>query len=232
MPTVAIGDEFLDAFARIPRVQQRKVREFIDKFKLDPTSAAINYEKIHAVKDDKVRTVRIDLKYRAVVLQPPKGDVYVLVWVDNHDEAMDWARSRTFEVNPRTGALQVLEVAVTAAPQPTDDRVASGDLFADFADDRLLSFGLPAVLLPAADLADLGPHLPSEAAEALMWLADGIPPEEVLEAVRPAAGRPVDPNDLARALEHPDSKRRFVSIRSDEDLTAMLEPRWPSGGSF
>ena len=40
MPTVAIASEFLDAFARIPRAQQRKVREFTEKFKADPKSAA------------------------------------------------------------------------------------------------------------------------------------------------------------------------------------------------
>ena len=70
MVTVAIASEFLDAFARIPRAQQRKVREFTEKFRANPKSPGINYEKIHAVKDDKVRTVRIDQKYRAVVLHP------------------------------------------------------------------------------------------------------------------------------------------------------------------
>src|SRR3954463_14543316 len=110
MPTVAIGDDFLDAFARLPRPQQRKVREFTAKFKANPKSAAINYEKINGVRDDKVRTVRIDEKYRAVILHPEKGEVYVLVWVDNHDEAMDWASNRLFEVNPSTGSLQVINV--------------------------------------------------------------------------------------------------------------------------
>src|SRR4051794_29658140 len=110
MPTVAIGSDFLEAYARVPRAQQRKVRTFTEKFKANPKSAAINYEKIHGVRDDKVRTVRIDQQYRAVVLHPPEGDVYVLVWVDNHDEAMDWAKDRVFEVNPVTGALQIINV--------------------------------------------------------------------------------------------------------------------------
>src|SRR3954470_17986125 len=119
-PAVAIADDFLDAFARIPRAQQKKVREFTAKFKADPRSAAINYEKIHRVKDDKVRTVRIDQQYRAVVLHPEQGDVYVLLWVDNHDEAMDWAIRRTFAVNPATGALQVVNVqAAEAAAEAT-----------------------------------------------------------------------------------------------------------------
>ena len=45
MPTVALGSDFLDAYARIPRAQQRKVREFTEKFKANPKSSAINYEK-------------------------------------------------------------------------------------------------------------------------------------------------------------------------------------------
>src|SRR5271157_1794152 len=81
MPTVALATEFFDAFAALPRAQQKKVREFTAKFQANPTSAAIHYEKIHDVKDDKVRTVRIDQKYRAVVLHPEQGDVHVLVCV-------------------------------------------------------------------------------------------------------------------------------------------------------
>src|SRR3954463_6953137 len=110
MPTVALASEFLDAFARLPRPQQRKARQFTEKFQAAPPSAAIHYEKIHGVRDEKVRTVRIDQKYRAVILHPERGDVHVLVWVDHHDEAMAWARDRIFEVNPVTGALQVVSV--------------------------------------------------------------------------------------------------------------------------
>jgi hypothetical protein len=67
MPTVALASEFLDAYARLPRAQQEKVREFTETFKADPRSPAINYEKILQVKDDKVRMVRIDMHYRAIV---------------------------------------------------------------------------------------------------------------------------------------------------------------------
>ncbi|QDV37674.1 UvrD-helicase domain-containing protein [Tautonia plasticadhaerens] len=231
MPTVALASEFLDAFARLPRPQQRKVREFTEKFKADPTSLAINYEKLHGVRDDKIRTVRIDKKYRAVVLHPDRGDVYVLVWVDNHDEAMAWAARKSFEVNPVTGALQVVGVEEVERAAPTDD----GDgpvlgLFAAYDDDVLLSFGVPAVLLPSVrsvrsvrELVSLGRHLPAEADEALLWLAEGIPPPEVREAVAVPAGGRVDPDDLAAALEHPDTRRRFVTIHSDDELAAMLE---------
>jgi len=230
MPTVAIASEFLDAFARIPRAQQRKVREFTEKFKADPKSAAINYEKIHAVKDPKVRTVRIDQKYRAVVLHPEQGDVYVLMWVDNHDEAMAWAGNRLFEINPRTGALQVISVNEVQPSAPVAGPVSRSGLMAPFDDDLLLSFGVPAVLLPSVravqkpdELLLLTKHLPAEAAESLLWLAEGMPPEEVREAVASTPRDRVDPSDLGAALQHPDSRRRFVTIQTDHDLTSILD---------
>src|SRR5215212_10248504 len=126
MPTVAIASEFLDAFARIPRAQQRKVREFTEKFRTNPKGPGINY--------DKIRTVRIDQKYRAVILHPPEGDVYVLVWVDNHDEAMDWAGKRKFEVNPQTGALQIVSVSEAEQAVPPQAVPEPGGLFDHVAD--------------------------------------------------------------------------------------------------
>lgn len=229
MPTVAIASEFLEAYAQIPRAQQKKVRNFTEKFQADPRASSINYEKIHNVKDDRVRTVRIDQQYRAVILHPDKGDVFVLVWVDNHNEAMDWAKYRTFEINPVTGSLQVFNVnEVEQALVPPPKKKTTG-LLDHFGDDLLLSFGIPVVLLPAVrgvrqpdDLLALNKHLPAECAEALMWLVEGLPPNEVRAAVAMPKNSQVDTTDLAKALEHPDSRRRFVTIQSDKDLTAIL----------
>ena len=230
-PSVAISDDFLEAYSLIPRPQQKKVRAFMEKFKADPKSSAINYEKIYGVKDDRVRTVRIDQKYRAVVLHPADGSVYVLVWVDNHDEAMNWAKNRTFAVNPATGALQMFNVA--AIEKTVGEKLLKSKmpgLLAKFDDTLLQSFGLPALLLPAVraiqnlpDLDTLAKHLPAEAAEALHWLAEGLQPAEVREAVSSKAVATVDTSDLNTALQHPDSKRRFVTIQSDAELSAILD---------
>src|SRR5262245_5637265 len=230
MPTVAIASEFLDAFARIPRAQQRKVREFTEKFRTNPKAPGINYEKIHAVRDDKVRTVRIDQKYRAVVLHPPEGDVYVLVWVDNHDEAMDWAGKRRFEVNPVTGSLQVFSVSEAEAAVAVQKKTREPGLLDAYDDDVLLSFGVPQALLPAVRavktqdaLLALVKHLPAEAAEALTWLGEGNPVEEVRAVVTVTPPREtVNTEDLGTALENPDTKRRFVTVKSQDDLTSIL----------
>jgi len=231
MPTVAIASDFLDAFARVSRGEQKKVREFTEKFRNDPTSIAINYEKIYDVKDPKVRTVRIGQKYRAIILHPDEGDVHVLVWVDNHDEAMAWAKDRKFEVNPVTGALQIINVTEVQEAIPSKaTKSKQPGLLDQFDDSVLISFGVPEVLLPAVrairkpeDLSTLAKHLPAEAAEALIWLAEGESPEEVRQAVSTSAKKEkVDAADLAKALEHPDSRRRFVTIRTDEELNSMM----------
>ena len=94
-----IHDSFFDAFSLLPRKIQKKTREFMKKFKEDPTSSAINYEKISSFIDQSLRTVRIDQKYRAIVQAPSEGNGFHLLWVDNHDEAMDWAKNKKFEWN-------------------------------------------------------------------------------------------------------------------------------------
>lgn len=239
-PRVAISSDFLDAFARIPRNQQKKVREFITKFQRNPTSAAVNYEPIHDTRDDRVRTVRVDLSYRAIVLHPRRGNVYTLVWVDNHDEAMDWARNKQFSVNPKTGALQVIDVeaaeAVTTEVQEEKPRAKALDEYGPFelfSEEDLLRAGVPRVLLPAvralgnADQLDrLESYLPAEAYEALFWIANlGYSVDQALNEVTSVTARPetVDVEDIEKALEHPDSQRRFTIVESEADLQSMLD---------
>lgn len=235
-PIVAIAGEFLEAFSRVPRAQQKKVREFTEKFRLNPAAAAINYEKLRDARDEKVRTVRIGSDYRAIIIHPDEGNVYLLVWVDHHDEAMEWARKRVFEINPMTGALQVVPVTIASEAKPEVAVVATSankpptGLFAATADDDLLSLAVPKLLLPAVraihsrqELGDLSPHLPAEAAEALMWLAEGLPLDEVRDAIERTKPAKVDTANFAQALEHPDSRRRFVTVGTHDDLVAMLK---------
>ena len=91
MATVAISSDFLTAFAALPRHVQGKVTDFVNKFRNDPTSPGINYEKINDATDKKMCSVRIDDTYRGIVVRQQETGVYLLLWVDHHDEAYDWA---------------------------------------------------------------------------------------------------------------------------------------------
>ncbi|TWT91632.1 3'-5' exonuclease [Neorhodopirellula pilleata] len=236
VPQLAISNEFMDALARLPKSQRKKVQEFAKKFRADPKSAAINYEKIHNMADDRVRTVRIDQKYRAVVLHPDTGNTYVLVWVDNHDEAMDWAKNRTFEVHPETQSLQILNVEqVQQAVDQAAAAPANENALFSHDDATLLSLGIPPVLLPAVrqlqskeQLAQLQNVLPAEAFESLVWLAEGESVESVKEYVGLLLGEKEQRSSLDeiaeedRVLGSNQSSRRFRRVDSDDELDRVL----------
>lgn len=238
MPTVAIADSFFEAFENVPRKVQRKVREFLTRFREDPRSRSINYEPIQSI-DPHVRTVRIGDDYRGIVLHPDNGEIYVLVWVDHHDEAMAWAKRKRFDIHPRTGALQCLtlddrgEVAIPApAPVPAPVAAIPGPakapapLFAKYSRDQLFDLGIPEQLLAVvadirteADLDRAAKGFPAEASEALYGLAAGM----TYDAVKSETTAASKPKSFAEAIRHPDTLRRFVIVDTDADLQAMLD---------
>ena len=110
---VAISSDFLTAFAALPRGVQGKVTEFINKFRNNPKSPGINYEKIVNGIDKKICSVRIDNTYRGIVVRQEETGVYLLVWVDHHDEADAWAMRKKCDVNKQTGAIQVYDIKET-----------------------------------------------------------------------------------------------------------------------
>lgn len=227
---VAIFDEFLDAFAQIPRAQQKKVNKFLRLFREDPTRSSINYETISTFQDPNLRTVRIDQAYRAIVLKPDTGNVYVLLWVDHHDKAMQWAENKRVSIHPETGGLQVLG-AETAEPVPErEEATAEAALFGHVRDRELARLGVPAELLPLVrslggelELDAVQDKLPPEAFEALYWLSEGESLADVERAMAVSAVEDVDTEDFEAALERDASKRRFVVVEDDAALEAMLD---------
>ncbi len=227
---VAIFDEFLDAFAKIPRAQQKKVNKFIRLFRENPTSSGINYESISDFSDQNLKTVRIDQAYRAIILKPEQGNVYVLLWVDHHDEAMAWAKHKRVAIHPETGALQVLAVKKGTALPSKPPEAEAAKIFDHIRDRELLRLGVPEELVSSLrevcsvdELDTLQELLPQEAYEALFFIAEGESLQEVEEAMATSAVQDVDINDFESALERDTSKRRFVVVDNDEALEAMLD---------
>ena len=236
---VALSKEFLTAYSKLPRKQQRSVRHFTEKFQENPTSPGINFERINAAADGKVRSVRIDQAYRAIVVHPPKGDVYLLVWVDKHDDAYSWARNRKFEVNPKSGTLQVYGVSFSEEQPEQDPQLdeqpeltPQPKLFDAFDDEDLLLAGVPDPLLVSVralisndDLIGVAEYLPEDAAEVLSLMADGhdlISAVEQTESARPKEDK-IDVEDFSAALLRPESQRVFQVVEGEDELEAMLE---------
>ncbi|TKG74297.1 DNA helicase, partial [Salmonella enterica subsp. enterica serovar Alachua] len=139
----------------------------------------INYEKIHDARSNNVHSVRIDQTYRGIVLKPEQGDLYMLMWVDKHDEAYDWARRHDCAIHPVTGAIQVIDISyIKPASEPVV--VDKPKLFAAYTAEQILALGVPPVfieqvmaLVDTVGLNQLESVMPAEACEPLHWLAEG-----------------------------------------------------------
>ena len=230
-PKVAISADFLKSFSALPPGQQKKVREFVEKFRENPMSPGINYEKIQQARDPNVRSVRIDQNYRGIVLKPETGNAFLLLWVEQHDAAYAWAKNRIFNIHPETGSLQVLDVTADVAIAPPVPSQAKG-LFIGFRDKDLFKVGIPEILLPLVrsletetQLEEACKHLPQESSEALFMLASGFSLDEVInERDRKAEAPPVDTTDFAAALAAPDSQLRFHIVADAGELNEMNAP--------
>lgn len=227
--TVAISSDFLTAFAKLPRSIQGKTTEFVNKFRNDPNSPGINYEKLKKGIDKKIYSVRIDDTYRGIVARQPESGVYLLLWVDHHDEAYEWASRKRCDVNPSTGSVQVYDV------QFIDDISSSSPaeaLFAGHSDSDLKKISVPEELLtfvksiPDEDaFYNLTESLPKDAFEYLSWLVEGVPIEEVIELAAADQSKADEKADLQHALNSPLSQKSFVVLEGEDELRRiMAEP--------
>lgn len=230
MATVAISSDFLTAFAALPRYVQGKVTDFVNKFRNDPTSPGINYEKINDATDKKMCSVRIDDTYRGIVVRQQETGVYLLLWVDHHDEAYDWARRKKCEVNAATGNVQVFDIQhANDEVQPIAPEFC---LFAEYSDEQLLKIGVPEEQLTFVKNI---PHLtafyaskdqlPEDAYENLEWLANEFPIEDVLAMIEENKKSATNTDNLGEALQTAGSQKSFVVVEGEEELLRiMAEP--------
>ncbi|TNC85289.1 MAG: DNA helicase [Thalassolituus sp.] len=246
--TVAIADKFMVAFSQLPKAQQKKTLEFVSKFRQDPRSNAINYEKIHDAIDPAYRSVRVDQTYRGIVRAPDEGNVFLLLWVDKHDDAYDWARRHRCEVHPNTGTLQIYESAVTSAPEqveadtyqsPVVEAEATavadtGPLFS-LSEEQLSRLGVPVAMVTQVmklrsetELEALEQRLPTEAFEPLYLLAAGTPWEDIEDDYLSGSAE-VDTSDISAALDRPTTQQQFWVVEDEMELLNMLNApleRW------
>src|ERR1035437_10619471 len=173
--TIALSSDFLRAFSNVQKGHQKQVREFIERFRERPDAPGLNYEVIQSAKGKDLYSVRINQAYRAVVFHPSNSSVFVLTWVDHHDEAYRWAERKQFIVHPATGALQIASAETPERPAaPAGSVAAKTGLFANVKDKHLLRIGVPEQLIPLVrgintdgELEAGESKLPQEAYEAL-----------------------------------------------------------------
>ena len=226
---VAISSDFLTAFAALPRQIQGKVTEFINKFRNNPLAPGINYEKLQDGSDKKICSVRIDDTYRGIIVRQAETGVYLLLWVDHHDEAYAWAKNKKCEVNPKTGAIQVYDMISAPAVSPAAEDFM---LFAEVSDAEMIELGLPEEqlsflrsIIDADDFYKKENSFSDDVFESLSWIVEGFPVSEVIEMIASEKEKREVSDSLAAALESPETLKSFVVVEGEDELRRiMAEP--------
>lgn len=122
----------------------KEILSFFQKLTDDPTNPSLHIEPVKAARDSRVRTGRINQKYRAVLFElHGKGDShFVLVDVLNHDDAYALAVRTTLKINPITGVTELSQ------SEPDLSEVSSSEVSSSEVDSR-------AKALAAEKLAEL-----------------------------------------------------------------------------
>jgi hypothetical protein len=211
---VAIVSTFLESYSRQTERVRGRINAFLEKFiERGPTHPGFKYKPMEGDVDPRIREVRVDGTYRAIVLHPSHKQPYRFLWVDIHDPALEWPKGRQFhEVRNEIWIVDTHLHEAAAREAPTRPRTDAP--FARFSSDDLHAAGLSLQLIPAVralrsadDLdalcADLAPG-PASLLETLYVYGSADEARAHLPVAGPSAGivEVIDEGDpLARTLE-------------------------------
>lgn len=243
MPRLALSDDFVADLISLQRPVQKEVNDAIQMFRGMTVpqlhaSKGMHLEKLERAHDRRIRTIRITKSYRGVLLAPDDGsELFTLLRVAPHDEAINWACKRAYSVNGATGGLEVrnvealeqmetyFETKAVAAPVRLFEQQSDTTLRDLGIDDQVLR--LARVCVTAEDLSVMAPPMmPADQYEVLEFLAAGYSAEDVWEqliasrgqTVRTAGDRPAV--TLTEAiLNSPD---RIVEVTGPGELERIL----------
>lgn len=237
MAKMTVSLNFLASYGKRSSTEQNQIRSMISKFNNDPGSASLNLETHHGQRDPRMRTARVSLFWRAVVIAPEQANgEYLLVDVLPHDDAGDWLKRHELTVNMFSGGLELLDVPTVekATAEFVVPKSSVPDLFRGAKDKDFVKLGVDHRFVPLIrrvstddELDTLLTLLPQLQSDAVAWLAMGYTVEaaysqllEAIDATAPAAN--IDPADLAAAAARPASSAFFHAVDGEDELDEML----------
>jgi superfamily I DNA/RNA helicase len=227
-PIIYVGKNFHKATERLPEEIKKKVTAFFPKFKENPKSHAIDFEKINTFKDKNLRTVRIDDDYRAIVGFPPTGNNYFMLWVDKHDDAHAWAKNKKLIWNAVIHSMQLYEPIEMNEPtaEPSTSKTIPFHHPYNLTIDDLLNLGVPPSevekvirIISLDKLLEVKNNLPDEAYEKISLIFNGSDKRELLEQVK--EGKSLS-EDTEIQLQSPNNKQNFIQNTDDPLLLQFL----------
>ena len=220
---VAIHSDFFSSFSSLPDKIRKKTEEFIKKFIQDPNNPGINFEKIFNPYDNKFYSGRVNDTYRVIIAKQDTTGVYLLLWVDKHDDAYKWANTKKIEVNKVTGCLQLFDIIKITEPR----KEITTYLFDRFTNEELTKLGVPQLqlefirsLITYEELIKHKAKFSADVYQCLEFLASGYSYEEVAELFE-TYEEDLDVN-IDESLSTDITAQSFVVVEGENELEAML----------
>ncbi len=226
MSDIQMSKSFVDALARLDGADARRTAIFIDRLMEDPTRSSFNFERVNDARDPKIRSARVSRELRVILHQD--AGVLLLLYVNHHDIAYGWARTKCVECNVVTGALQIVEspdvgMGHLAPLASVEDPGATDGAFSRVTDDYLLSIGVPPSWLPVVreirsetQFWAIVEDMPDAVAERLLRVLVG-------ELVAP----PVPVVAIAQPLASPDTRHWMCTVSEDGGLCQLIDQAPP-----
>jgi superfamily I DNA/RNA helicase len=233
MSIVSIHKSFTDAIAQVPPQVQKSAWDMIHQLTEHPEAHGLNFERVKGAIDPKVHSVRVNQKYRAILVKPEKEDVNLFVWIGNHDQAYTWAEKKRFEVNKATGLLQMW-----TSPRRNSSDTVKG-IFCDYTEKQLIAIGVPEELIPVIysiqttdELYNYADEIPEDTFEPLLWIAQGEPYQDVLQIIteiKAEQRKELEKSDQPFLQAMLNTSSQVAVISSDTQLLEILKypfDRW------
>ncbi len=225
-----IASSFQDSLQRLTNTEQTVVKTTVFDLQSNPANPGLQMHRLDKIKDPNFWSVRANQDIRVIVHK--MGANLLVCYVDHHDKAYKWAENRKLEVHPQTGAAQIVEIRETVKeiviPRYVEADTPKRQIFEGWDKEALLGYGVPiewledVVAVTSEDqLLQLVEHLPAEASDALLIIADGGTPEVSVPAIAPST-----------PFDHPDALRRFRVMKDVDELKAALEYPWEKWAIF
>lgn len=222
--TVALYEEFMPAYSKLPLGLQTKTNNFIKKFKQNPKTLGIHLEKVFNPYDDKIYSGRIDKTYRIIIAIQEKSNTYIFLYVDHHDEAYKWANTKKIEINKQTGVLQLYDfVQIKIEETPVTCK-----LFDKYTDEQLIALGVPDVqlqfvrsIVDESNFYNEKDKFSNDVYDYLSFLVSGNDYSEVLAIVNEFKEEKIT-ESFAEALKTK-ATRGFAVIDGQQELDKMFD---------
>ena len=223
-----LADTFQTSLNRLTSEEQKAAKLAGMELQMNPAHPGLQCHRLENIKDKNFWSARVNRDLRLIFHRVASS--LMLVYVDHHDAAYDWASRRKIETHPITGAAQIVEIRETVreieipvyVPKAQPRSPEARQPLAQWTEAELLSYGVPAEWIPDVraatedTLLTIATHLPAEAAEAVLDLATGTTPTKPL----------VTEPDQTDPFAHPDAQRRFRILTGTEELARALDYPW------